>query len=151
MMNKKKHYAGGSPDSIIGEKTRSEGKMMSETSLRIEGKVQGEIECIEDVTIGEHGAVDADILGRDIIIAGKVSGDVTAKGKVVITATGALYGNIHAKVFVIEEGAVFNGNSLMSAPASTPAKESSMETVGPRLVEPPSSPANRPQDVKIAK
>lgn len=146
MLNKKKHYTGGSPDTIIGENTRSEGKITSETSLRIEGKVQGEIECVEDVTIGEHGDVEARIEGRDIIVAGKVNGDITAKGKIVITGTGTVNGNIHARVFVIEEGALFNGNSLMSAPA----KESAAEPIGPRLVEAPQSSA-RTQDAKIAK
>jgi len=122
----KKYYSGGSPDSIIGGHTLCEGKIMSETSIRIEGQIQGEVDCAEDVTIGEGGVAQARIHARDVIIAGKVKGDVSAKGKMIITPTGELVGNAQVRAIIIEDGGLFTGNCTM-LPAA-------VETTVPKLV-----------------
>ncbi|WP_165921184.1 bactofilin family protein [Paenibacillus albiflavus] len=115
----KKYYSGGSPDSIIGGHTLCEGKIMSETSIRIEGQIQGEVDCAEDVTIGEGGVAQARIQARDVIIAGKVKGDVSAKGKMIITPTGELVGNAQVRTIIIEDGGIFSGNCTMVTAAET--------------------------------
>lgn len=124
---KKKYYIGGSPDSIIGANTLCEGKLMSDTSIRIEGQIQGEIDCAEDVTIGEGGIAQARIQARDVIIAGKVKGDINAKGKIIVTPTGELTGNVQVRAIIIEDGGIFNGNCIMPLPSVE-------EPAGPRLV-----------------
>jgi cytoskeletal protein CcmA (bactofilin family) len=108
-------------DTIIGEGTVCEGKIMSEASLRIEGQVQGDIECAGDITIGERANVQSSITARDIIIAGTVKGNVTSKGKLTIMSTGQLIGNIDVRSFIIMEGGLFQGTSNMKAPAAAEA------------------------------
>lgn len=131
LVRKKSHYAGGSPDSIIGINTLCEGKIMSETSIRIEGQIQGEVDCAEDVTIGEGGIAQARIHARDVIIAGKVKGDISAKGKIVITRTGELIGNAYVRTIIIEDGGILNGSCSMP---STTTEEPTL----PKLVSAPS-------------
>ncbi|MCD1259594.1 polymer-forming cytoskeletal protein [Paenibacillus athensensis] len=105
-------------DTLIGESTIFEGKIVSEASLRVEGQLVGDIECAGDVTIGENAVLQSNIHGRDVIIAGKVRGNVHTKGKLVVTSSGLLVGNIEVRSFVIEEGGVFQGMSTMSPAAS---------------------------------
>ncbi|CAH0118925.1 polymer-forming cytoskeletal protein [Paenibacillus sp. CECT 9249] len=103
-------------DTLIGYGTQIEGKIVCETNLRIEGNFTGEIECARDVTIGENGSAHSNISAADIVIAGLVHGNIHAKGKLTITPTGRLHGNFTSASVIIHEGALFVGESKMSAP-----------------------------------
>lgn len=111
MFGKKKKLDPNSTDTVIGEGTLFEGRIKSEASMRIEGKIVGDIECTGDLTIGEHGNLTSNIIARDVAIAGNLKGNITSKGKVTITAKGNITGNITYEKLVIEEGAVFQGSS----------------------------------------
>lgn len=102
-------------DTLIGEGSVFEGRIKSEASLRVEGQLTGDVECLGDVTIGEHGLVKSNISARDIIIAGAVHGNVVTKGILTITSTGQLYGNTSAHSLIIEEGGIFQGASKMDS------------------------------------
>lgn len=102
-------------DTLIGEGSTFEGRIRSEASLRVEGHVNGDIECEGDVTIGENGEARSNITARNVTIAGKVYGNVTTKGLLTITATGQLYGNTMSQSLVIAEGGVFQGQSKMNS------------------------------------
>lgn len=102
-------------DTLIGESTICEGKMISEASVRIEGQFNGDIECAGDITIGENAVIQSNIHARDVILAGKVKGNIVTKGKLIITSSGILIGNIDVRSVVIQEGGIFQGSSLMSA------------------------------------
>lgn len=110
-------------DTLLGENTIIEGTIRSQASMRIEGRVVGEVRCDGDLTVGEKANVESHITGRNVTIAGKVKGDVTASGKLAITSTGQLIGNVSAASLTIEEGAVFSGTSMMSTAANEPAKK----------------------------
>ncbi|MFD0695538.1 polymer-forming cytoskeletal protein [Paenibacillus sp. GCM10027628] len=101
-------------DTLIGGSTICEGKIMSEASLRIEGQMNGDIECAGDITIGENAVVQSNIHARDVIIAGKVKGNVHTKGKLIVTSSGVLVGNIDVRSFIIQEGGIFQGSSSMN-------------------------------------
>jgi cytoskeletal protein CcmA (bactofilin family) len=113
-----------STDTLVGEGTQFDGKMISEASLRIEGQINGDIECAGDITIGQNAVVHSNMSARDIIIAGRVKGDIHTHGKLIVTHTGILIGNIDVKSFVIHEGGVFQGNSSMT-PAAAADKSTS--------------------------
>jgi cytoskeletal protein CcmA (bactofilin family) len=104
-------------DTLVGECTICEGKIISETSLRIEGQMNGEIECEGDITIGENAVVQSSIHARDVILAGKVNGNIHTKGKLTVMSTGVLIGNIDVRSFVIQEGGIFQGSSMMNLTA----------------------------------
>jgi cytoskeletal protein CcmA (bactofilin family) len=110
-------------DTLLGEHTVTEGTIRSQASMRIEGKIIGEIRCDGDLTIGEKAVIEANIHARNVIIAGKVEGDVIASGKLAITSTGKLFGNVSSASLSIEEGAVFSGTSMMSAAAGEQARK----------------------------
>ncbi len=100
-------------DTLIGEGSTFEGRIRSEASLRIEGTIVGDIECVGDVTIGEHGHAKSNIIARNVTIAGMVHGNVSTKGLLTITATGQLFGNTLSHSLIIAEGGMFQGQSKM--------------------------------------
>ncbi|MNC13411.1 Polymer-forming cytoskeletal [compost metagenome] len=111
MWNRRKQSAlFRSTDSLIGHGGNLEGKVQCDTNLRIEGNFSGEIQCQGTVTIGEQSTVLSTIKAKEIIIAGKVYGDVTADHRLTLTETGQLHGNIHAGILSIMEGCVLNGS-----------------------------------------
>lgn len=82
-------------------------------NLRINGRFDGSLEISGTLTIGETGTVEANIIGENIIIAGKVKGDVTAKKMLVLMPTASLSGNIITPKLNIVEGALFQGRCQM--------------------------------------
>lgn len=120
--SKKQQPAHRSTDSLIGHGGSLEGKVQCDTNLRIEGNFSGEILCLGVVTVGEHGVVHSSIQAKEIIIAGKVYGNVTADRRLTMTGGGQLHGNISASSLNIMEGSILNGSVVMhEKPAEAPA------------------------------
>lgn len=82
-------------------------------NLRINGKFEGTLDTKGNLTIGETANVEAHILGENIIIAGKVKGDIIAKHRLVLLPTASVYGEIKTPKLNIVEGAIFQGRCQM--------------------------------------
>jgi len=93
--------------------SRVTGQLTFQGSARIEGNVDGEIQCHGTLTIGERAEVRAKISGDVIVIRGKVEGSVVAKEKVELVAPARLFGDIDTPRLVITEGVVFDGDCTM--------------------------------------
>ncbi|RJE88867.1 polymer-forming cytoskeletal protein [Paenibacillus sp. 1011MAR3C5] len=100
-------------DTLIGQGTIAEGKIVSEANLRIEGEFRGDIECKGDVIIGECGVARSNILAQDVTLAGKLFGDIETTGRLIIAASGQLVGNVKAHSLIIQDGGMLNGSCHM--------------------------------------
>jgi len=103
-----------STDTLIGHGGNLEGKVNCDTNIRIEGSFCGEIHCTGTVTVGEQGLVQASIVADEIIIAGKVLGDVAASRRITMLGTGQIHGNVEAGTLSILEGGLLNGSVTMT-------------------------------------
>lgn len=82
--------------------------------LHINGKFKGSLEFHGTLTAGEQSELEANISGDNIIILGKVKGDIKAHKFLVLMPTAVVYGNISAPKINLVEGAVFQGNCQMA-------------------------------------
>lgn len=82
-------------------------------NLKINGNFTGTLETKGTLTIGSSAFVEAHITGENIIIAGKVRGDIIAKKMLVLMPTAVLNGNISTPKLNIVEGALFQGKCQM--------------------------------------
>ncbi|SJZ80504.1 bactofilin family protein [Selenihalanaerobacter shriftii] len=98
-------------ETIIGKGTKIEGTIETETSLRVDGALNGKLKSQGDVVVGEDGVLEADIEAKNITVAGSITGNVIASGKLVIVSTGKLIGDIKIANLIVEDGAVFKGQS----------------------------------------
>lgn len=98
-------------DTIIGAGTIIEGNMTQPKSLRIDGKVIGEINCKGDVFIGKTGIAEPIIYAKNLIIAGTVDAEVHTTEKVHLLKGGNLSGKVTAAGIIIDDGGTFNGHS----------------------------------------
>jgi cytoskeletal protein CcmA (bactofilin family) len=80
---------------------------------RIDGNVEGEIQCHGTLIIGEDADVRAKISSQIVVIRGKVEGNVTAREKVELVAPGRVVGNISTPRLTVTEGVVFEGDCSM--------------------------------------
>jgi cytoskeletal protein CcmA (bactofilin family) len=86
------------------------GEITGTESLFIDGKVEGSISIPGNrVTVGKNGQVNASISAREIVVLGKLKGNVNATDRVDIRAEGALTGDVAAARISIEDGAFFKG------------------------------------------
>jgi excisionase family DNA binding protein len=82
-------------------------------NLKINGRFAGKLETRGTLTIGGSAIVDANINGDNIVIAGKVKGNVVAKKMLVLMPTAVLGGDIYTPKLNIVEGAIFQGRCQM--------------------------------------
>ncbi len=91
------------------------GKLHFEGPVRLDGQIEGEIQAKESLVIGESAVITAQIKGASVVVAGKVSGDITATQRIEIRPSAKVLGNLSAPVLVIQEGALFEGHCAMQA------------------------------------
>lgn len=93
--------------------SRVSGQLSFQGPARIDGAVDGEIQCQGMLTIGEGAEIRAKISGQVVVIRGKVEGNVTAKEKVELAAPARLIGNVDTPRLIVTAGVVFDGNCSM--------------------------------------
>ena len=108
----------------VGSATTVRGDITGKGDLVISGRVEGTVDLPQnDANIETTGYMDGGILAKRVNIRGKVQGDVEARKKVTIFATGAVIGTIVAPRIQIEDGAKFKGRIDMGADEPAPAAE----------------------------
>jgi len=94
----------------IGKSLVIKGEVTGSESLYIDGRVEGSINLAGNrVTVGRNGVVAANINAREIVVLGKVRGNLVASDRVDIRSEGSLTGDVVAQRISIEDGAFFKG------------------------------------------
>lgn len=123
MRKNKPSAADAKVSTLIGKGTVFDGNLTSSDSIRIDGTVNGNCSCEATFVVGETGTVIGDITADNVVIAGQIKGDVVARGSLEFMPTGKLSGNIMANTLVIDEGAYFDGNCVMTSESQAPSLE----------------------------
>lgn len=94
----------------LGKSLVIKGEVTGSESLYIDGRVEGSINLPGNrVTVGRNGVVSANISAREIVVLGKVRGNMTASDRVDIRGEGSLTGDVVSQRISIEDGAYFKG------------------------------------------
>jgi len=102
--------AGAVGDSVIGPSITINGDISGDEDLTIHGQVEGGINFRENsVSIGRQGRVVADIVAKNIIVEGKLKGDLRGSEQVTVASTGQVSGDIHSPRVVLNDGCQFKG------------------------------------------
>jgi cytoskeletal protein CcmA (bactofilin family) len=110
----KKPPAVNSAPTYVGRGMRIEGKIWGMRPIWIDGEVQGTIDSVSEIIIGEFAKVDAIIRAASIKINGFVEGELFASNRIEIMSKGRVHGNITnlAGSLVIHDGGIFEGKCL---------------------------------------
>ncbi|HEY1232315.1 MAG TPA: polymer-forming cytoskeletal protein [Candidatus Binatia bacterium] len=101
------------PVAYLYKGSRVTGQLSFQGAVRIDGSVDGEIQCQGTLTVGEGADIRAKVSGRVVILRGKVEGNVTAKERLELIAPARLIGNVDTPRLLVTEGVVFDGNCAM--------------------------------------
>lgn len=131
-------------NTFIAKGSEFAGKLTFEGTVRIDGKVDGEIFSKGTLIIGPGADIKAKVNVDTVIISGNLDGNITAKKKTELRAPAKLKGNIMTPSLVIEEGVIFEGNCKMEPKRFSQAESPQTEAL---LVDRPEPKSAR--DTKI--
>ena len=104
---------GGNGTTLISAGTSLKGDISSNSDLRIDGTIVGNISCSSKIVIGASGIVEGDITGNQADIVGKVSGNIKTKDLLQLRGDCIVNGNVYAGKLQVEPTATFNGQCHM--------------------------------------
>jgi cytoskeletal protein CcmA (bactofilin family) len=117
----------------IGRTLVIKGEISGSEALYVDGRIEGKIIMPDSrVTIGRNGKVDASIQAREVVVMGKVTGNIECSDRVDIRSEGSVSGDISTVRISVEDGAALKGgiqvrsneikpNQAQNQPQSKPA------------------------------
>ena len=98
---------------ILGPGCLFEGNLtIPEGLTRIDGEVIGNIKGNGSLIIGERGSVKGDLSVENVVVYGKVHGNIRARS-LEIRASGRVDGDVQVQELMVEKGAIYNGKCSM--------------------------------------
>lgn len=99
----------------IGVGTEITGDVSTNSDIRFDGVLTGNLKTKGKVVIGETGSVKGEIICKNSVLEGKVEGKITVAELLTLKSTSSLTGDIITRRLAIEPGARFSGNCNMTA------------------------------------
>jgi cytoskeletal protein CcmA (bactofilin family) len=94
----------------IGRTLVIKGELSGAEALYIDGRIEGKISIPDNrVTIGRNGTVHANITAREVVVLGKVSGNIECSDRVDIRSEGSVTGDVSTVRISVEDGAILKG------------------------------------------
>ena len=106
----------GSGYSLLDAQLAVTGDLDTTGSLRIDGKLEGNVRRADTVVLGVGAAMSGDVHAREVVIGGTIIGNVHATERVELLATAIVTGDILTQTILVQEGGVVNGRVLMRPP-----------------------------------
>jgi cytoskeletal protein CcmA (bactofilin family) len=94
---------------LITEGCKISGDLSGACDFQISGEIAGDCDIDGTVTLSENGSWQGSIRADNVIIAGRVEGDVIARNKVEITSTANIVGTVTGEAVAVAEGAIVEG------------------------------------------
>ena len=115
-MKKRGSIQASNPERLnaIVEGSKVIGDMITESNLRIDGEVTGNISSASKVVIGKTGSIKGNLICAEADIEGTIDGTLNIDGLLTLRATAKIDGDIKTAKFQMEEGAEFSGSCKMS-------------------------------------
>ena len=89
------------------------GTIIADSDIRIDGVVEGDLQCSGQVVIGDQGKLKGTITCQNAEIMGNLDGKIDVRSTLALRATGNIHGDVSTKTLIVEPNAVFNGSCSM--------------------------------------
>ncbi|MDR0458283.1 MAG: polymer-forming cytoskeletal protein [Burkholderiaceae bacterium] len=131
-------------DTLIAQHCTLEGDLNSENSVKIDGVIHGTLRCQGSAIIGETGLVKGDVHSVDLLVIGKLEGNVFAEN-LHLHATANIIGEINARTLQVDTGAHYSGTVTMRDEAAGTVSAAILPAVSPKPVALPAAIAADPK------
>jgi cytoskeletal protein CcmA (bactofilin family) len=106
----------------IGKTVVIRGELKGSEDLIVDGQLEGTISLSEGrLTIGPTANVAADLSAKDVLIMGRLQGNIVASGRVELRAGSVVEGDVRALRLAVEDNAVFRGKVDLTQGAANPS------------------------------
>src|SRR5712691_9775607 len=96
--------------SSLGPGLMLKGELIGSEDIKLEGKIEGAISLGgHRLNVGSTAHIHADIIAREVVVAGEVIGNVNAPDRIELKKGGSVVGDLTTNRLVIEDGAIFKG------------------------------------------
>ena len=108
----------------IGRSLVIKGEISGGESLFVDGRIEGTVNIPEHrVTVGRNGVVTADVHAREVVIMGKVNGNIICSDRLDIRSEGAVTGDVVVARISVEDGAILKGSVQVQAAPEQKSKQ----------------------------
>lgn len=117
MLNRKEKTSFDASERVnrLVEGTKVIGDIISESHVRIDGEVQGNVTSSSKVIIGENGVLRGNLSCQEADIEGRIEGKLTIEGLLILREQSNIQGDIYTNKLHVEEGAIFLGVCKMGS------------------------------------
>ena len=126
---------GTSSKNVLTSDVEIKGNLKFSGELTFEGKLEGEITTDGTLNLGDGAVINGNISATNVVVRGKINGNITAKEKIDIKAKTELFGDIRASKLAIEEGVTFVGKTEVNPNKVSPTAQARANDV-PKILEP---------------
>jgi cytoskeletal protein CcmA (bactofilin family) len=114
---KKNGFGGDDNITLLAKGVHLKGEIRVEGTVRIDGRLEGEIHTKGQVIVGEDGLVQGLVSAGTVVSSGRIKANVTAVERVQLLKTAVFIGEVHTPVLMMEEGAKMQGTTDMGVTA----------------------------------
>ncbi len=121
---------------VITEDVEIVGTIKASGALRIDGKLNGDLNCSSDVVLGQSASIKGNLSVNCISVEGHVNGNIVAKDRIELKSAARINGDVRAKRLTVEDGVSLVGkaevnpsgvNASRAVVDSTPGKDAPAE------------------------
>ncbi len=114
----------GTQQSILTNEVEVKGTIKSSGSVRMDGKLEGDLVCQGDATLGKGATQKGTVNANSVTVEGTINGTITAKDKIEMKSTAHITGDIKSRRLAVEDGVTFIGKCEVNpaGPAGAPPK-----------------------------
>jgi len=116
--------AGTRTTTVLTSDCEFKGALAFSGELELHGRLEGTIESEGGaLTVGEQALIKAEIKVNDVLIYGKVQGNIYATGRIELRGKAEVYGDLHSNRLAMDDGVVFVGRSNALNGKAQPASD----------------------------
>jgi len=124
-MNTSTNNTPNSSKNVLNSDVEIKGTLKFSGELTFDGKLDGDINSEGSLNLGDNAVVKGNLNVHNVVVRGKINGNIVAKEKIEIKSKAELFGDVRTPKLVIEEGVTFVGKSEVNpnkvAPTAPPA------------------------------
>ena len=118
----------GLAHNVIASGTKIIGTITANNDIRIDGNIEGDINCKGKIVVGTNGIINGKIICNNAEIMGSINGQLIVSDTLSLKSTSSVLGEIKTKVLVIEPEAKFTGTCEMDNKKQQSTIEPKIET-----------------------
>src|SRR5437667_6146174 len=126
---------GPASKNVLNSDVEIKGNIRFAGELTFEGKLDGEIQTDGTLNLGDGAVINGNVNATNVVVRGKINGNIVAKEKIEIKAKTELFGDIRSARLAIEEGVTFVGKTEVNPNKVTPTPPPSRTNEAPRIPE----------------